>query len=102
MKKEDIWFCIMVITILTGFVGGLVYIFRTQATKVNAFINELETLDIEITNAVVDSPSLILPVDRNEFIELAKEKGLVYRDYNKFYVFSDDLQVAYRYNVYTP
>jgi len=90
---------VMVVTI--GFAFGMpVYLVAERDRKANSFEEDLVALDFTVKKGIVESPSLVHPLTRQEFIDKATElNATVYRDCWKFYVFEESLLEAYQYKL---
>ena len=53
--------------------------------------------NVEVKSARIESPSVVIDVDRTEFLELLGNNSLttVYRQSNVFYHFNEDMTIAY-------
>ena len=77
-------------------------IIDAQVSEMNNFAEKLELLGVTVEEGIVESPSLILELEYDEFSEKALEVRLVYRHnrgiYSALYIFSEDYQVAWKWS----
>ena len=69
--------------------------------KRDAFVDKLTSMGITVLEGVKNSHSTVFTVyvEKAEFFELAKERGVVYQTNSAFYVFSEDHQIAYHWKI---
>jgi len=86
-------------------VGGLIFFLcfvshdvQTRINYANEFQNELEEMGFTVMEGIVQSPSLVIQLSRNDFITKVTELNTtVYRHTWQFYVFEPNMLTAYRY-----
>ena len=103
MNKDDEIFLVGLIIIVGLIVSFPIVVSleaQTRTDNANQFTEDLVGYGVFVDDrAVVDSPSLVLKLDKEEFLQYAKEKGVVYSTGWQFYVFEDTMLIAYRYAV---
>lgn len=97
-KDEKTGTCI-ILAVLT-IVAFCFYLSWRQSDVLDNFKAELVGLGLEVENGEVESPSLILSLDKEEFLAKTLELNTtIYQQSFTFYVFEPDMQIAYRYNM---
>ena len=57
--------------------------------------------EIEVKSAKVESPSVVIRVNRTEFLELLNNSSTttIYSQFGGFYLFNEEMTIAYHYDV---
>ena len=84
----------MVLLICIGIVMGC-----AEYTKYSDadYFEDTYLQNVEVISGKIENPSLIIDVDRTEFLEMLDGSSVttIYRQYNTFYYFNEDATIVY-------
>jgi hypothetical protein len=102
MNKKDITtsVCFTTVIIALGVISFHAWIIRFSNAD---YFEETYLTGIEITSGRIESPSVIIEVSREEFLQLVSNQTnpVVYRQNAEFYIFNDEMTIAYNFQTPT-
>ena len=89
-------FCFGIICVLLFVMGTLCYAKFTSYSNADYFEDKY-LQNVEVMAGRIESPSVIMDVDRTEFLELLSDSSvkIVFRQFGRFYLFNEDMTIAY-------
>jgi hypothetical protein len=102
MNKLDVFGIILFIIAFIVFGVIPTYAFSTRYSNADHF-EETYLAGIKVTSGRIESPSVIIEVSREEFLQLVSNQTnpVVYRQNAEFYIFNDEMTIAYNFQTPT-
>lgn len=103
MKHGDLVFFGILIVVVIGLGLSVLYLFNQQQSASNDYATSLISENYKIVeNAIIESPSVIIYVNRVEFEAFLSPNCTIYRTYQfgiglYFWIFNDDMTIGYCY-----